>query len=332
VILLRVHDEERTTALRIDALPAEIGRSMHCPVWLENATISAKHARLERRDGVPYLVDLGSRNGIVRAQGGERLAEVALTSNVTLWLGEVRIEFVVEEELGHTRASVLLTDRATVERHAAIKAIVSLPLAFVALALVPIAGQYRLWWPPERPFELAGTALELWASVVGVGFVLSLFAKLNTRRFQFHRLLALLVAATLAGVANRQLAPTIAFNLHNFPGARWVEALGYAVIVAATLTGLMRLGLEALRPRTRRVIAAVAAVAAVVVVEGVRRGGLEAGGRDEMRDLGVAWLDPRTGARAPDELVVRIGKAVVAVDAERVDAMAAKQRADESEP
>ncbi|MFN3762519.1 MAG: FHA domain-containing protein [Anaerolineae bacterium] len=41
----------------------EVGRDPRCAVALDDPTVSARHARLEYRDGVWRVTDLGSTNG-----------------------------------------------------------------------------------------------------------------------------------------------------------------------------------------------------------------------------------------------------------------------------
>jgi len=61
---------------------ATLGRSPDNQVVLSDTSISAHHARLDRRDGEWWLTDLGSRNGT-------RLNDVPITRSVPLADGDV---------------------------------------------------------------------------------------------------------------------------------------------------------------------------------------------------------------------------------------------------
>ena len=75
---------------------AVIGRAPGCDVRLADASISRRHARLER-DGLDWrLVDLGSRNGVF--QGGERVEQLVLIDFDEFSLGDVQLRFRLDLE------------------------------------------------------------------------------------------------------------------------------------------------------------------------------------------------------------------------------------------
>ena len=47
----------------LDPLPVVIGRDPDCDLFLNNMTVSRRHAIIEQEDGKLYLRDLGSLNG-----------------------------------------------------------------------------------------------------------------------------------------------------------------------------------------------------------------------------------------------------------------------------
>jgi len=47
----------------LDSLPVVIGRDPECDLFLNNMTVSRRHALIEEEDGVLVLKDLGSLNG-----------------------------------------------------------------------------------------------------------------------------------------------------------------------------------------------------------------------------------------------------------------------------
>jgi hypothetical protein len=69
-----------------------IGRSPDCEIFLDDVTVSRKHAVLERRDKTFVIEDLGSLNGTFvnrsRIESGE------LTDNDELQIGKYRLTFL----------------------------------------------------------------------------------------------------------------------------------------------------------------------------------------------------------------------------------------------
>jgi pSer/pThr/pTyr-binding forkhead associated (FHA) protein len=71
---------------------ANIGRADYNDVVLPDDSVSTVHAKLQRREGIWVLVDLGSTNGTF--VDGERVpAEAALVPGALLRFGEVRAFF-----------------------------------------------------------------------------------------------------------------------------------------------------------------------------------------------------------------------------------------------
>ena len=69
------------------------GRNPDCDVWVDDATCSREHAKIEHEDGVDFLVDLGSTNGVfVNGDKVERRPlgygdQILLGKNLFLFLG-----------------------------------------------------------------------------------------------------------------------------------------------------------------------------------------------------------------------------------------------------
>src|SRR5579862_8655678 len=67
-----------------------VGRSAACDITLEIPTISAKHCRLEFKEGFWHVRDLGSRNGI-RVNGVFELTKYLKPGEI-LWIAAQRYE------------------------------------------------------------------------------------------------------------------------------------------------------------------------------------------------------------------------------------------------
>jgi pSer/pThr/pTyr-binding forkhead associated (FHA) protein len=87
----------RTGAFRGKRLPvktpvANIGRADYNDVVIAEPSVSTTHAKLQRRDDVWVLSDLGSTNGTY-VEGEPVTGETALTPGTTLKFGEVAVLF-----------------------------------------------------------------------------------------------------------------------------------------------------------------------------------------------------------------------------------------------
>ena len=66
--------------------PLSIGRAPECELVLKDSRVSRRHARLQARDGVLVLTDLGSTNGT--RVNGHRVTELVLGAGDTIQIGE----------------------------------------------------------------------------------------------------------------------------------------------------------------------------------------------------------------------------------------------------
>ena len=190
MILVRVHEHDHPVSHRVEDFPCAIGRSMHAQIRIDEQTVSGRHAEIRRDGDALVLVDLGSTNGIL--EGGKRVQELRLTANVTVHFGDVRVELIVEEQLSPTKLSRPAKARLPASARTAVpKVMAAVILSYVAVCLVPASDRYKEYWPPERPYEILGSALAIWLALLGMAFVISLFCKINSKRFRFHQVMAL---------------------------------------------------------------------------------------------------------------------------------------------
>lgn len=79
-----------------------IGREPTCDVTLSDASVSRRHAKLEKRGTTWHVVDQGSANGTFL--DSQRVAEAALKDGQTLRLGAVDFQVEIEDDLAATIA------------------------------------------------------------------------------------------------------------------------------------------------------------------------------------------------------------------------------------
>lgn len=91
---LRVLNGPAAGQVHVVAAGATVGRAAECTVVLGDASISRRHASLER-DAAGWLVrDEGSRNGLWAEEA--RVQELRLADGAEFRLGEVRLRFVAD--------------------------------------------------------------------------------------------------------------------------------------------------------------------------------------------------------------------------------------------
>jgi hypothetical protein len=70
-----------------------LGTGPDCEIVVDDATVSAKHASLRRKDGKFWLTDLDSTNGTFVNDGTEAIAREEIKDNDTIKLGKLALKF-----------------------------------------------------------------------------------------------------------------------------------------------------------------------------------------------------------------------------------------------
>ena len=76
----------------IDQGEVAIGRSVESPIFLDDVTVSRKHALIELRDGAFTLKDLGSLNGTYL--NNQSVSDAALVSGDEIQIGKFHMLFI----------------------------------------------------------------------------------------------------------------------------------------------------------------------------------------------------------------------------------------------
>ncbi len=314
MILVKVHGSDHIETHKVEIFPCIIGRSMHCAIRVDDPSVSARHAEIHHVADGYILRDLYSTNGIW--QGNGKVKEVKLGARESIIFGDVPIEFITQDVMERTHDSKLLPHEHGEAPHwLAAKIIATLVLALAVGVAVPAIEQYLWYWPPEKFDELAGRMILLWLQQVAVALAISIFCKVNVKRFNFHKVLLLICLSFVAERLLSNFIPSVIFNLHNLTGARFLKHLGYGFIVYMLLYRLQRYALPKWQRRYRQWLAIGISVVCMLVTELVIERQL--GDRPRMADLGmpVAAMVPRQGS---DDLMFAIGLTIAATDQERI--------------
>lgn len=97
--LLRITEPDgRQRSLPLDGRTMRIGRGGECEIQLDDPQVSREHARLQTRNGVLLLADVGSTNGT--RVNGQRIREVALGVGDRIEVGGSEILIAAEPRPG----------------------------------------------------------------------------------------------------------------------------------------------------------------------------------------------------------------------------------------
>ena len=98
--LLRITEPDgRQRSVALDGRTMRIGRAADCEIALDDPQVSRQHARLQSRNGVLLLADVGSTNGT--RVNGQRIREVALGVGDRIEVGGTELLVAAEPRAGN---------------------------------------------------------------------------------------------------------------------------------------------------------------------------------------------------------------------------------------
>lgn len=135
VIFLEVMEADDTVAVRhrLERFPVTVGRGYTNDVILDDPKISPVHLRIERtEEGALVLRDMGSHNGTFRVDPWTRLAELVLTDDARVALGDTVLRF-------RARSHLVEETRISTEAVAPRGHLFERPFAFPAMLALTVA-------------------------------------------------------------------------------------------------------------------------------------------------------------------------------------------------
>lgn len=316
-VVLRVHDVPGGRLVRLDRLPASIGRSVFSDVVIEAPSVSFKHAMLqESRDGAVLLQDLGSKNGTF--VGKIKIEELVFAANGAFQVGGVAIDLILRDpEPGATRLGAMpsAAEAAEIRVGPTVLHVLGLYLALVGCVAV---GQYSDHWPPERPTEIFSDAAGLFLSLLVVTFFASLLSKLNTRRFRYLPLLNVVTAAMVWASLYGEVSKSLEFNLWQEPLRLVLPVVLVLAAFAAFFLWLLRELFPTTRPGRRNVMGLVLVLGGAGLVALIGHYRFEESDKRELEvEYGYPLVDPTQGAGTTGDLLEKLAKSTEKVEAYR---------------
>jgi hypothetical protein len=293
VIFVEVLDRRGHVAarVRLDTLPAVVGRGYGGAVILDDRYVSPEHLRITRDDaGALVAEDLGSTNGVYDAASGERVARVVLRPGLQLRIGRTIVRFGFADQpvpLALADPAIGPLGRALASRRT------GLALGLVAPLLVAweaYLGDYSRVSAAEPVSVALVTVLLLGIWAGGWAFA----SRVLVHRPHFLAHLAVASAGLIAATVVGTVTSYVEYLYPAQAGLSVVAAVGFVALGAAVLYGHLTLA-SSMPQRRRAVAAAMVAVALVGIAELV-----EQADQDEsvdtlefsgvLKPLGTRWL------------------------------------------
>lgn len=89
--IITIKNNLGSSSLKLYKRKIIIGRASDCDIVIDDPYISKKHAQIQFKDGVAYIIDLGSKNGTF--VDNRRISSQPLSSGATIKIGETKIKF-----------------------------------------------------------------------------------------------------------------------------------------------------------------------------------------------------------------------------------------------
>jgi len=265
--------------VRIERLPATIGRGYRCDVIVSDPLVDAEHARIVLDEqGLAVLEDAGSRNGLFADGARARVSRVAIPGVVTARIGRTLLRIVPEG----AAVPPALPDTDSGDRLSLLLANSRWNAAVLLGGFAAAATWLWLGGTEARTASVAGgEALAIViASAAWAGFWAAI-GRANVQRFSFwpHLTLTWLFLVLLGVIGTTAGYAEFLYTDAPFAGLAMFAALALAAALFAR-----HLGLATLLTRRRRNLVAAGTAAAVLLL--VMSLGRIAG--DEAEDATVA--------------------------------------------
>ncbi|WP_164013979.1 FHA domain-containing protein [Pyxidicoccus trucidator] len=234
VIFLEVLEGDAVHARhRLERFPASVGRGYSNDVILDDPKVSPEHLRIERReDGALVLRDLGSHNGTYRVEPWAPLAELELTPDTRVSVGDTVLRF---RSRSHPVEATVVGPAPTAPRPRLFEQPRTFGLALLALVGASLLESYltnygRTDWGELMVSVMAPLMLILvWAGGWSVA------SRIARRQFHYRAHATISTLVLLGAVLGPALLTLVGFSLALGGG---LSGLQYAVLLGLLGWGL----------------------------------------------------------------------------------------------
>ena len=220
--------------VRLDALPATVGRGYGNAVILDDRYVSPEHARIVAGpDGGLVVEDLGSTNGLFAAGAPERVAAIALTPDLVFRVGHTHLRVATFDQPVAAALPDPWADPAARLRGAPRW----LPVAIVTALGLSMLTSYLGSYGETGIAALLADALYLGVMLATWVGGWAILTRITTQRFAYRQHL-LVATAVLLGVEVLTVVAAVGDLIESGTTAYQVaEAVLYALALAALLFG-----------------------------------------------------------------------------------------------
>ncbi|MCY1077877.1 FHA domain-containing protein [Archangium lansingense] len=225
IFLEELEGEDVHARHRLERFPVTVGRGYTNDVILDDPKVSASHLRIERtEDGRLVLRDVGSHNGTFRVEPWTRLAELELTDDARVAVGDTVLRF---RSRSHAVEDTRITAIPVAPRGRPFELPFAFPVMLAVAVVIFLLHEYLTNYQKTDWGSLAlAVVVPVFASFVWAG-LWSVASKVARRVFHFGAhgtigslgLLGLLVIPLLLGL--------LTYSLGLGAWVRWLYLAGY---------------------------------------------------------------------------------------------------------
>jgi hypothetical protein len=234
VIFLEVLEGDAVHARhRLERFPVTVGRGYANDVILDDPKVSAAHLRIERaEDGALLLRDTGSTNGTFLVEPWTRLAELKLTPEARVAVGDTVLRF---RGRGHAVERTWVGAAPEAHRKRLFERPEVFPVALAAMVLVRVLSEYLAnyqktdWGELSMALVMPLSIALLWSG----GW--SIASRIGRRQFHFSAHGAIGSLALLGLALLPVVLSVLTFSLSLGSYTRWVHELGALGLLAWSL-------------------------------------------------------------------------------------------------
>jgi hypothetical protein len=222
VIFLEVLEGDSVHARhRLERFPVTVGRGYTNDVIVDDPKVSALHLRIERaEDGALVLRDVGSTNGTYLVEPWTRLAQMVLTPDARVAVGDTVLRFRGQS---HPVERTFVGEAPDAPRRRYFEEPLVFPVALAALVLRTVLDEHLSNYlkPDWSALSIALAASLAFPFVWACAWALA--SRIARRQYHFRAHAAIGTLSLLGITFIPMLLTLLTFSLSLGPGVRWLE-------------------------------------------------------------------------------------------------------------